>query len=322
MIVAWAVVGPSQRHRRRRVVVGLDLVCAGPGPAHRVFLGAVATGQVTRKAAADRGELVRVRALLAGGLGDPQVHVGHVGVPRQDDAQVHVQRAAQAGIECHAFPQRQALALRDGEHAVRLHQRQHLNAFEAAVPLAEDHVVEQLQGSRIVLGDAPAVVRPGAAARVRARRQGQGEVARRVRLLRTQLGHAGKQRHRQVVLPRLLEPACDDAQQARLVELQLQDAGQDADAHVRRSRPMEEVGAVQEEGRTTAEGLALREVDGVGAVRRRVLQRREVRRVGIPLLHRDDWRLRGLPLGDDGARGGGGHVRLRRLGRDRDRFRE
>ena len=58
-------------------------------------------------------QAITVEAALARRLDDPQIHVGHVSVPGEHHAHVHVQQAPEPRVECDALTARELIAVED-----------------------------------------------------------------------------------------------------------------------------------------------------------------------------------------------------------------
>ena len=81
------------------VVVDVNEVLARLGTLEQEFLGPVSARVVGRNVAPDFGVTVTVKALFPVRVGHPEVHVGVVRVPSQDDPDVHGQILEQALVE-------------------------------------------------------------------------------------------------------------------------------------------------------------------------------------------------------------------------------
>ena len=192
--------------------------------------------------AADGGRRVRVEALLAARLDDPEVHVGLVGVPRQHDADVEVEEAPQPLVERPRA--RRPVALENRLNAVGFDERDDLDLGKARVPFAIHDFAEEREGARVVVG------RRGGARAARPPVQREREIAVRLRLLGTQAPHAIEELDRHVELIDLREPMREHPQQPRVLELQLGHAGEHADPEIALAVLDQVVGTIKIEGRT------------------------------------------------------------------------
>ena len=139
--------GADDLLRMRAVVIGLDDVVAFFRIADHKLFGAIALREVRRIAAARGGEAVVVHALFFEGIGHPQVHVRHVRVPIDDDADIDVDQMAEFRGN---LLDGDVLPFRAFGDTVDFVQRDVFDFWEAAVELVVDDDEQQVNGFLIL----------------------------------------------------------------------------------------------------------------------------------------------------------------------------
>ena len=218
-----------------------------------------------------------VERLLAGRFNDVKIDVRVVGVPAHHDADIDVEELPEAGVDEIDLRERGAVeALEPRQQPVELHERNHLDLFEAR-PLADNHVIEKKRRAQAV-GPSMVAVHPVS--------ECQGEVAKRLRVLPPQAADAVEDLDSPIEFARLAQSPGEHPKQRGVVQLQLGEVREDAEAE-RLVDGQDRAGAVEEERRAFGVGLPLLEIDGVCPGRCRPLDGLQVRRVWRPRLDRD-----------------------------------
>ena len=153
----------------------------------------------------DFGIAVTVKTLFAVRVGHPEIHVGVVRVPSEDDPDVHGEVLEQTFVEvarCKLF----ATGCDDGIHLVEGGQ---FDLREASVPFAFHDLAEQVDGPLVLLVGG----------------EGEGEVAIRLGLFFTHLQDFLEDGDRELGSSDLHEPVAEDAEQLRILQFHLGHVG-------------------------------------------------------------------------------------------------
>ena len=208
-----------------------------------------------------------VRAWFAVRVEHPEIHVGVVGVPGKDDPNVNRQVLEQALVE---IAQLQLFSA-GGDYGVHFVERGQLDFGEAPVPSAFHDLLEQVDGSLVLLVGG----------------EGEGEVAVGLWFLLAHLQDFLEDGHGELWATDLHEAITENAQELRVLQFHFRHVGEDAQGEIGILLFDEEIGDVEEEGGASLVLLALLEVDGIPVPGFGFLELGEVGGLRVPLLELD-----------------------------------